>query len=159
MMTSYEHLFIRSATGFEVEASDLSAALGMALVHNDEGVWLNRDLPLNGVVVGGEVHANNYTDPVAAAEEVQAFDGYRTVFAIRVLPRKAADQRAEALKIFEELVARRPATPMLLTHDLDLLVAAYLPDRGVHLFAGQVTVDSEDAATWRPWVTRTASDS
>jgi hypothetical protein len=151
-MATFEHLFIKSDIGFEAQAEELASLLGMTLVRNEQGLWLNRNLPHGESVVGGEVHANNYSDPDSTAEDAQAFDGYDTVFAIRVLPRRSADQQAEALKIFDELATARPQTPMILTHDLDLVVATYLPDRGAHVFADGVTVDAGDAQAWGPWV-------
>jgi hypothetical protein len=41
---------------------------------------------------------------------------------------------------------------MLLTHDLDLLTAAYLPGKGTHEFAPGITPDMQDIESWKPWI-------
>ena len=46
----------------------------------------------------------------------------------------------------------RPDVPALLVHNLDTLVAAYLPGVGVHTFEPAITPDVEDIEAWRGWV-------
>ncbi|TDD14614.1 hypothetical protein E1218_32785 [Kribbella turkmenica] len=58
----------------------------------------------------------------------------------------------EARLVFDRLVEARPEVAMLLCHDLDLLIAAYLPGRGVQEFTAGTTIDEPDADRWRGWV-------
>jgi hypothetical protein len=41
---------------------------------------------------------------------------------------------------------------MILSHNMALLTAAYLPGAGVHAFPRGTTLDAEDIELWRPWV-------
>lgn len=97
------------------------------------------------------VSRNSYagTEP---EDEVQAFDSYPIEIAIRRFPKSETAQREKAREIFEKLVAARPDLPMMLVHDLGLMVAAHLPGAGTHDFPGSVSVDAPDQDKWRPWV-------
>jgi hypothetical protein len=41
---------------------------------------------------------------------------------------------------------------MILSHNMDLMTAAYLPGTGVHLFPRGTGLDVEDIDAWRSWV-------
>lgn len=84
-------------------------------------------------------------------DEVQAMDGYAVVVDVQYRTRK--DEQAEEARLaFEELVRALPDVPALLTHNVELLVAAYLPGRGTHTFEPRTTVDDPDLTTWEPWI-------
>ncbi|MFK4089378.1 hypothetical protein ACI2LF_35020 [Kribbella sp. NPDC020789] len=80
-----------------------------------------------------------------------AIDGYPVVVDVQSRQRKDA-QAAEARLIFEALVAGLPEIPILLTNNVEFLVAAYLPGVGVHEFPADTTLDEDDAERWGPWV-------
>jgi hypothetical protein len=65
---------------------------------------------------------------------------------------RKANRADETRLAFEELVAALPEIPALLSHNMELLVAAYLPGAGTHRFEPGVTLDDPDLETWRPWV-------
>jgi hypothetical protein len=150
-MATFEELFIRRSEPVGSEARALAEDLGMILTEDDGRIYLSR-AAVDGVgKVGGEVYRNQFIYP-EPENEVQAFDGYDTVFAIWTTERSLAKQSSEAWHIFRELVLKRPDTAMVLTHDLDLITAAYVPGRGTHRFPEGTTVDAGDEPVWRPWV-------
>ena len=53
---------------------------------------------------------------------------------------------------FELLVHALAGVPALLSHNVEMLVAAHLPARGIHTFDPGTTLDDPDLDTWRPWV-------
>jgi hypothetical protein len=85
-------------------------------------------------------------------DEVQAMDHYPFVVDVQARNRKSA-QAEEARLAFELLVGALGDVPALLSHNVELLVAAYLPGRGTHTFEPGTTLDDPDLDTWRPWVT------
>jgi hypothetical protein len=97
-----------------------------------------------GVLVDG----NSYVSQ--EGEAAQAIDAYPIEIAISLKPEEVL--RQEARLAFDKLVEVRPEVAMLLVHDLDVLVAAHLPDRGTEYFADKVSVDAPDQDKWRPWV-------
>lgn len=151
-MATFEELFIHSGDPVESEAALLAETLGMTVTEGEGGIYLRRAATDGVGHVGGKVYRNQFTNP-EAKDEAQAFDGYGTVFAIWTTERSEAKQRSESLHIFQELAAKRPDTAMVLTHDLDLITAAYVPGLGIHEFPAQTTVDVDDEPVWRPWVT------
>ncbi|HEY9333594.1 MAG TPA: hypothetical protein VIQ79_04230 [Kribbella sp.] len=84
-------------------------------------------------------------------DEVQAMDGYPVVVDVQSRVHKDA-QPVETRLAFEALVGALPDVPALLSHNVEYLVAAYLPGRGIHSFEPGITLDDPDLDTWRPWV-------
>jgi hypothetical protein len=84
-------------------------------------------------------------------DEVQAMDGYGVVVDVQFRTQKDT-QAEEARLLFERLVGALPDVPALLSHNLEMLVAAYLPGRGTHTFEPRTTLDDPDLEIWRPWV-------
>jgi hypothetical protein len=150
-MSTYEELFIRHDGSVDSEARALAEDLGMSAVEHDGRIHIRRAASDGVGQVGGEVYRNNFLNPELEGE-AQAFDGYSTVFAIWTTDRSLAKQSSEALQIFRELVVKRPDTAMVLTHDLDLITAAYVPGLGSHEFPEGTTADVDDEPVWRPWV-------
>lgn len=150
-MATFEELFIRRSGPLEAEARALAEALEMTLIERDERVYIRR-AAMDGVgEVGGRVYRNQFIN-FEPGGEAQAFDGYDTVFAIWTTESSLTKQSLEAWQIFRELVAKRPDTAMVLTHDLDLITAAYIPGHSIHEFPEATTVDAGDEPVWRPWV-------
>jgi hypothetical protein len=151
-VATFEELFIRVGGSIDSEARALAEDLGMTLAEDSDGrIYLSRAATDGDGKVGGEVYRNRFTD-TEIDDEPQAFDGYETVFAIWTTVRSLAKQGSEARQIFRELALKHPDTAMVLTHDLDLITAAYLPGRGTHEFPDGTTVDVDDEPVWRPWV-------
>ena len=99
-------------------------------------------------IIGVYVGPNGYQPEPG---EPQAMDGYPIVVDVQSRNRKPA-QPQETLLAFEALVAALPDVPAILSHNVDTLVAAYLPGAGVHHFDPNVSLDDPDIETWRPWV-------
>lgn len=99
------------------------------------------------------VSRNSYAEIDPEPDEVQAFDNYPIEVAIRRWPKNEQASTDVARKIFEKLVESRPEMPMLLVHDLDLLVGAHLPGGGTKYWPEPPTVDPQDQTEWRPWIT------
>ncbi|HZX02411.1 hypothetical protein [Kribbella sp.] len=89
--------------------------------------------------------------------EAQAMDGYGVVVDVQYRTHKP-QQAEEARLMFEALVEGLPDIPALLSHNLVMLVAAYLPERGTHTFEPGITLDVEDIDVWRPWVVADVDD-
>lgn len=150
-MATFEELFIRRSGPIESEARALAEALGATLTEHEGRIYLSR-AAVDGVgKTGGEVYRNHFIYP-EPEDGAQAFDGYDTVFAIWTTERSSTKQSSEAFHIFRELILKRPDIAMILTHDLDLIIAAYTPGLGTHEFPDGTTVDVDDESVWRPWV-------
>ena len=112
-------------------------------------------LRVRGVTVaewlGVVAQPNGYAELDPEPDEIQAMDSYGIEVQVRG---GSGDEtlHTEAGLIFDKLVAARPDLPMLLVHNLDTLVTAYLPGTGTHTFDPPITPDAPDLATWRPWV-------
>ncbi|HLT61307.1 MAG TPA: hypothetical protein VK020_08955 [Microlunatus sp.] len=104
--------------------------------------------------VGYLVRPNGHATRDPQPGERQGFDGYPIEISIR-LGSCGSDQLREAQLIFDELIRARADLPMLLCHDLDILVAAYRPDRGQHEFPPDTTVDEFHTHRWLDQVART----
>ncbi|NEA30157.1 hypothetical protein [Streptomyces sp. SID13031] len=105
--------------------------------------------------LGFVVRPNSFQGVDPEPDDVQAFDAYPPETAIRYGTRVEGVQEQQARLIFEKLVETRPDVPMLLAHDLDLLVGAHLPGGGTQYWPDPPTVDAPDQDDWRPWVTET----
>jgi hypothetical protein len=68
------------------------------------------------------------------------------------------EQIEEAERIFEEST-RILGWPALLVRNLDLISAAWSPERGLTRFPPETTPDPEDADRWRPVVVPAAEQS
>jgi hypothetical protein len=99
-------------------------------------------------VIGVYIGPNTY-EPEPG--EPQAMDGYAVVVDVQSRQRKDA-QPEETRLAFQQLVAALGDVPALLSHNVEMLVAAYLPGQGIHTFAPGTTLDDPDLETWRPWV-------
>ena len=124
-MAAFEELFIQCGGPIGSEARALAEDLGMKCTEHHGRFYLSRAAGSGIGKVGGEVFRNQFTQEESEEAQAPAFDGYDTVFEIWTTDGSSAEQRSEALRIFRELVARRPDTAMVLTHDVDLIVAAH----------------------------------
>ena len=100
---------------------------------------------------GVVVQPNGYVVPEPEPEDVQAMDAYPVE--VQVRGGQTYDElHRVAGRLFETLVSAHADIPALLVHNLDTLVAAYLPGVGVHTFEPAITPDVEDIEAWRGWV-------
>ncbi|MFG1909946.1 hypothetical protein [Kribbella sp. NPDC048928] len=155
-MSTQENLFLRSRLTTSDEARALQELLALEPIPNasetepDEYGLRGPARTVDGVV-GYLIQPNHHTVPDPGPEDRQAIDGYPVQIDIW-LGRSGVTQPAEARAVFDRLVRERPETPMLLCHDLDVLIAAYRPGRAVQEFAAGTTIDAPDIDQWRDWV-------
>ncbi|MFK4089376.1 hypothetical protein ACI2LF_35010 [Kribbella sp. NPDC020789] len=95
---------------------------------------------------------NDYGDVDPEPEDISAIDDYPSDLHVRLIGKDEEIQQRECRIIFDRLIAARPDVPMLLVHNLSLLVAAHLPGTGTHVFEEPISPDYPDLETWRPWV-------
>lgn len=156
-MAARENIFLQSGSAAQDEAKLLQELLGLEPIPNQSGARPDQyglrgpAGTVDGGVLGFVIQPNHHVVPDPEPEDVQAIDSYPIEVDIW-LGRDEVVQQQEARLIFDRLVDLRPDTPMLLCHDLGRLVAAYLPDRGVHAFPAGTTMDADDAEQWRDWV-------
>jgi hypothetical protein len=160
-MSDTENIFVAGADKPSQLVRLLVHRLGLEYMRG-EGSQAPEDHGLRGPaltaagLVGLRVYRNNFIDPDAAPDELQAFDAYPVQVDLW-LPRPPAEgaQEVEARAWFDRLVAARPELPMLLVNELQLLHAAYLPGKPVHDFPAGTFVDFADIDAWLPWVIKT----
>ncbi|GAB2645469.1 hypothetical protein [Kribbella swartbergensis] len=155
-MSEQENIFLRSSATAEEAATVLRELLDLEPIPDTSGAGPDEHGlrgPARTVegVLGFVIQPNDLAAPDRGTDDVQAIDGYPIEIDIW-LGRDEVVQLKEARLVFDRLVEARPDVPMLLCHDLDLVVAAYLPGRGVHEFPAGTTVDAPDAEKWREWV-------
>ena len=155
-MSTQENIFLQSYATAEDEAAALRELLGLEPIPDTSGAGpdeygLRGPAAKSDGVLGYVIQPNDLAVHDGGPEDAQAFDRYPIEIDIW-LGRDEAAQLAEARVVFDRLVQARPEVPMLLCHDLDLLVAAYRPGHGVHEFPAGTTVDATDVSEWHPWV-------
>jgi hypothetical protein len=87
------------------------------------------------------------------ADVLQAMDAYPVMVDVQLRTHKAL-QAEEARLAFEAIVEAMPEVPALLLHNVEWLVAAYIPGQPIKYFPPGLTPDAEDVDTWGPWVVR-----
>ncbi|MEV0289988.1 MULTISPECIES: hypothetical protein [unclassified Kribbella] len=96
---------------------------------------------------------NTYGEADPEPEDVSAIDRYTGVVEVRLAGKRDEElQSREARAVFDELAEGRPGVALVLSHDLSMIVATYLPGAGVHSFPPGTTLDIPDDTVWRPWV-------
>jgi hypothetical protein len=153
-MSDNGSLFIASDESLDEVAAWVSDALGLDIISAEPGreIRLRGRASGDGGWVGFVVRRNGHVEVDPEPEDVQAIDPYPVELDIRY--RGEDVLRRESLVAFEKVVAARPELPVLLLHNLALLVAAYLPGAGTKYFDAGTTPDAPDLAVWEPWVVR-----
>ena len=156
-MSSDDNIFLAASESLGDVAERVRGVLGLEYVEDPElkdGVYLlrGRAQTVDGDVVV-LVEPNVYGEVDPEPDDVSAIDRYPGVADIRIAGTKTEEVQArEARAVFDQLVTGIPDVPMVLSHDMSLIVAAYLPGAGAHHFAPDTTLDAPDFDTWRPWV-------
>lgn len=151
-MADSDEIFLSWEGSVEAAAAKVAEVLGLEFngdlrVETGELQYKGPARTFDGTI-GFYVGPNTFQpDP----DEVQAMDHYPLVVDVQARNRKPA-QAEEARLAFELLVSALGDVPALLSHNVELLVAAYLPGRGTHAFDAGTTLDDPDLDTWRPWV-------
>jgi hypothetical protein len=154
-MSTNDNIFV--AASVEVVAGWLAGTLDLAPVASP-GLKEGERLFRRAGHVGAETVAimlrpNGFVDVDPEPEDIQAIDKYPVDLNIWLIGSRDEDlQLRETRSMFDTLVTRRPDVPVLLVHNLDTLVVAYLPGKDVHTFDPKISPDVEDFDTWRPWV-------
>jgi hypothetical protein len=155
-MGDRENLFLQTGASVQAEAELLQRLLGLEPIPNTGGAAPD-EIGLRGPArtvdgkVGYEVQPNTYAEIDPEPDDVQVFDSYPVVIDIW-LGKDEGTQAQEARLVFDELVEARLEVPMLISHNLDRLVAAYLPGKGVYEFPADTSVDAPHSDRWSPWV-------
>jgi hypothetical protein len=151
-MADSDEIFLALEEPLEAAAERVAAALGLEFngdLRADTGElqYKGRARTFHGVI-GVYVGPNTFQPE---PDEIQAMDGYAVV--VEVQSRQRKDAQADETRVaFEALTSALPDVPALLSHNVELLVASYLPDSGTHIFEPGTTLDDPDLDTWRPWV-------
>lgn len=151
-MADSDEIFLALRADHEEAAAQVAAVLGLEFKRDfrsetGELSYVGQARTFDGLI-GVFIGPNTYQPE---PDEVQAMDGYPLAVDVQSRVQKDA-QAAEARLAFEALVDALPDVPALLAHNVELLVAAYLPGRGVHTFEPGTTLDDPDLNVWRPWV-------
>ncbi|MEV8376561.1 hypothetical protein AB0P21_27705 [Kribbella sp. NPDC056861] len=152
-MADSDEIFLAIEDGIAVVAARVAEVLGARGKGqpDDTGEWgfvgQGRTVDAEyGLFVGP-----NYLAPEAG--ELQAMDAYPVMVDVQLRTHKPL-QREEARLAFEAIVAAMPDVPALLLHNVEWLVAAYLPGSPVKYFEPRLTPDAEDVDSWGQWVLR-----
>ncbi|WP_427891584.1 hypothetical protein ACQHIV_03515 [Kribbella sp. GL6] len=151
-MADSDEIFLALTGPFEAAAERVAGLLGLEANGDLRAESGELQYKVRARTTGGVVGV--YIGPNAfqsEPDEAQAMDSYGVVVDVQYRTHKP-DQAAEARLMFEALVDGLPEVPALLSHNLEMLVAAYLPGRGRHAFAPGTTLDDPDQGIWRPWV-------
>jgi hypothetical protein len=156
-MSTDDNIFLATGEPLERMAAWLGRALGLERIDDaelDQGKHLLRG---RARTVDGEliflVEPNVYGEVDPEPDDVSAIDHYSGVIDIRYAGKKNEQLQArEARAVFDELVRDQPEAAMVLSHNMSLMIAAYLPGSGVHYFDAGTTLDAPDQNTWQPWV-------
>ncbi|MGZ0152792.1 hypothetical protein ACXJJ3_37440 [Kribbella sp. WER1] len=157
-MADSDEIFLALSGPFEAAAAQVAAVLGLEpngdlRAESGELQYKVRARTSDGVA--GVYIGPNMFQP--EPDEAQAMDGYGVVVDVQYRTHKP-QQAEEARLMYEALTDGLPDVSALLSHNLELLVAAYLPGRGRHTFDPGITLDVEDIDVWRPWVVADVGD-
>jgi hypothetical protein len=151
-MADSDEIFLSMEGSLEEAAGRVADVLGLEF----NGDWRDETGELQykgrartfGEIIGFYIGPNIFQPE---PDEVQAMDHYPLVVDVQARNRKPA-QAEEARLAFELLVTAFGDVPAILSHNVEILVAAYLPGRGTHTFEPGTTLDDPDLDIWRPWV-------
>lgn len=156
-MSSDDNIFLAADRALADLAEWLGETLGFERVEDSDlkdGVFLFRG-PAR--TVDGEVYLlvepNVYGEADPAPVDVSAIDRYQGVVDISCAGKRDEElQEREPRAVFDELVTRERDVALVLSHNMSLIAAAYLPGSGAYTFPPGTTLDEPNEQLWRPWV-------
>jgi hypothetical protein len=156
-MSTDDNIFLAVDKPLGEVAGWLSDLLGLERVEDSDlkdGFYLFRR-PARTVegeiflLVGPNVYGE--ADPVPG--DRSAIDRYQGVVDVSFAGKRDEElQQREARAVFDDLADRRPDVALILSHNMSLMTAAYLPGAGAHMFPPSTTLDEPDEQTWSPWI-------
>ncbi|NGO47290.1 hypothetical protein [Streptomyces ureilyticus] len=147
-MSVSEQLFIKTEIELSEVAELLARTLQMEVRDTARGTFLAGPLSCTSAgEFGGKLSPNKFSTDSPETEDVQAFDGYPILFDMWLAVGSRDDQQRLALEVMRKTAASHD-WPLILLHDLDLLVARWDPDRGWQTFPPGTSPDVEDIAVW-----------
>ncbi|GAB3831932.1 hypothetical protein [Kribbella italica] len=148
-MSDSDEVFLASDKPLAEVAARAAEVLGLELMgeENGEYQYRARGRSFDGWI-GVFIEANDYYPEPG---EVQAMDLYPVRVDVQSRALKET-QPEEARLAFELLSVGLPEVPALLSHNLEVLVAASRPGVGIHYFGENVWLDPPEVEPWRPWV-------
>ncbi|HWD81812.1 MAG TPA: hypothetical protein VG497_23110 [Kribbella sp.] len=151
-MADSDEIFLALSEPLEVAAERVARVLGLEFngdlrAESGELQYKGRARTSDGVF--GVYIGPNTFEP--EPDEVQAMDGYALVVDVQYRTHKP-EQAEEARLAFDALTEGLPDVPALLSHNVVMLVAAYLPGSGTHVFEPGTTLDDPDMSAWESWV-------
>ncbi|GAA2125325.1 hypothetical protein GCM10009759_77330 [Kitasatospora saccharophila] len=156
-MSQQDFVFVASGRPLAAVAREIARAVG-ASVDPEHSSPQRVSLVLSSPAAGPEVEVrchverNQFSEQAPPPEEVNAYDGYPVLLDVWLRRRNDQRQQVAARALFERMAQASPRTPTLLVQELGLLLAAHLPDHGVHEFPPGTTVDAQDQEAWGNWV-------
>jgi|SRR5579872_3180531 len=155
-MSQRENIFVATSATVREVASWMTNHMGFGTMNSAEDtstdIGLRRSALISDGMIGIRIQVNTFAVPDAASDEIQATDAYPIQIDLWAPGRTIEIQKAEGREVFDRLVSSSPQTSALLTHDLDILVCAYLAGVGTHEFLDKTTIDIPDLERWKPWV-------
>lgn len=149
MLSTNEYLFFRTSLSLKDASEAIGVALEMEHGHNGLHYFVGSDTGFGGIphYVGGELEHNIYSSP-DDPDDREVFDGYPLVWEVWRSKTDEQTQMRVARMIFDEIVDTL-RWPVVLVHNLDLLVATWEPGRGIRDFPPDTSVDAEHEHIWR----------
>jgi hypothetical protein len=146
-MSASEYIFLRTGQAVGEVARQLATLPGMELHLDDRGrPSVRRDTRHGSYRVGGQVSVNAHADP----DEVTVLNGYDVMYEIWSTANSRGAQKAEAERIFEEIVERLK-WPAALVFNLETLAAASSPEHGTTYFPPGTTPDEPHRRLWQDY--------
>ena len=151
-MPNYDYVFVATGLPPEKVASLIGERLHIeAGVSNDGVTYITRPGQSVGTV-SATVESNDFGSPDEfEPDEVAAYAGYDTIMQVWTAPRNTDAQRAEARRLFDDIVGAFPVWPALLTHAFDVVMATWR-DGSLHEFPDGLSAWTSQRAVWEPLV-------
>lgn len=148
-MSDSDEVFLATEEPLAAVAARVAEALGLEYMGEENGelAYRGQGRSFEGWI-GVFIEPNDF---LPEPGEVQAMDLYPVRVNVQSRALKET-QPEEARLAFEVLVRELPDVPALLSHNLEVLVAASRPGVGTHYFGDKVWLDPPEVEPWRPWV-------
>ena len=158
-MSNSDQLFVSTSLSPAAVAARIAEVVGGEPQVDEDGVFLAVPLDGSDLSIGGDLGANPFHPvPDPEPDEVSVIDGYDVQWDLRAWTphargvRRLGDEQRLPLscKLFADLATAVP-WPMILVHDLSLLVLASGPGDGVVRLPDDTSPDGEHRHLWTPF--------